>query len=917
MSITSKLFQKAVKVLRGSKKRASTAPVAAADNFSPPILLEKMEPRLLMSTVTIDNISNATEGGADGVIRITRDDTLGDLIVKFSRKGTATFGATKDYTLSDGVNNLTTSVVIPDGAAFVDILVVPNDDLAAELTETVILNLSTSSAYDLEPDFTLRTAQINLIDNEPIVSIAASDPTSAESGTPATETATFTITRAGNTTGDLLVNFKRTGNAKLNKDYVLTVDGNPLTTTSVIIPDGVASVDVVVVPIDDLKFQETRTVGLSLKSSTTYTLGAIASANATIEDNEPLIFVDPAVATPPSDSITTADGLGADTYVRDGLDSDDPHDNELLQVRNATGVPEADSRKAYVSFDLSQLAFENYSNAVLTLTLMDFSGDSNPNTNWKFNVFALVEGFTPPADSNEQGEDWNEGITYEDAPINVANGGRVDTSTDRENAYLKGPIGSFSIVGTGTVGQTVSIGGQLLADYLNTEDDGTDGNRFVTFIIVRENLGNTATEDIVHMFDSRDDGQGDVSTMPTLTVFGQAQGLIIPEGSNDQFARIFRQGNSVGDVTVNFSVSGTAKLGIDYILSVDGAPITKSFVIPTGADFIDIDILPIDDDLFEIDETIRLTLRSSDTYVLTSNNTVVDAIITDNEAVITVEATDEDAREPDFSDPNLNRGVFTLTRTGGDGGDLMVNISFSGTAGNGLDFLSIPRQVVIPAGSDTLAINIDPIADTIPEGAESVRLTILPGADYGINWEISGSRTSTGASLGPFTFAAASLKQAREVAKAQGIAGPDIDPENQSATITILNGNADIAPDLIASLFNITTKSLDTNVATTSLGTVTVRNVGGQLANTFNVRFVLSSDRTLGNGDDFELSTLVVNGLGAFKSTNVSVVIDSLAGLAAGNYFLFVEVDVDGFVLETVEDNNTNVTYVNDIVVTN
>jgi gliding motility-associated-like protein len=54
--------------------------------------------------------------------------------------------------------------------------------------------------------------------------------------------------------------------------------------------------------------------------------------------------------------------------------------------------------------------------------------------------------------------------------------------------------------------------------------------------------------------------------------------------------------------------------------------------------------------------------------------------------------------------------------------DRTVYYSVSGSATNGVDYLSIPTSVLIPAGSDSVLLNIVPIMDSITEGMEYIRI---------------------------------------------------------------------------------------------------------------------------------------------------------------------------------------------------
>lgn len=77
-------------------------------------------------------------------------------------------------------------------------------------------------------------------------------------------------------------------------------------------------------------------------------------------------------------------------------------------------------------------------------------------------------------------------------------------------------------------------------------------------------------------------------------------------------------------------------------------------------------------------------------------------------------------------------GQFTLTRSGPTVSPLTVSVALTGTATNGVDYVTIPQTVTFAPNSSTAAVNVVPLVDTIPEGAETVIMTITPSGNYQI-----------------------------------------------------------------------------------------------------------------------------------------------------------------------------------------
>jgi hypothetical protein len=97
--------------------------------------------------------------------------------------------------------------------------------------------------------------------------------------------------------------------------------------------------------------------------------------------------------------------------------------------------------------------------------------------------------------------------------------------------------------------------------------------------------------------------------------------------------------------------------------------------------------------------------------------------------IVSVEATDPDAAEPDdpAAGPDiLDSGRFTIHRTGPTDEPLTVHYRLAGSARNGVDYHALPNKAVIPAGEDSVDVDVYPLHDLIAEGTEHVELGLLP-----------------------------------------------------------------------------------------------------------------------------------------------------------------------------------------------
>ncbi|MDB6124185.1 MAG: Calx-beta domain protein [Pedosphaera sp.] len=111
------------------------------------------------------------------------------------------------------------------------------------------------------------------------VSVTATDATATEATPDTTDRGQFTITRTGDISGSLTVNYTMGGTATNGVDYV-TLPG------SVTFLPGATSTNITLVPIDDSVAELTETAILSLSAGANFSVTAPASATIQILDNE-------------------------------------------------------------------------------------------------------------------------------------------------------------------------------------------------------------------------------------------------------------------------------------------------------------------------------------------------------------------------------------------------------------------------------------------------------------------------------------------------------------------------------------------------------------------------------------------------------------------------------------------------------
>ncbi|MBE9183148.1 proprotein convertase P-domain-containing protein, partial [Microcoleus sp. LEGE 07076] len=212
----------------------------------------------------------------------------------------------------------------------------------------------------------------------------------------------------------------------------------------------------------------------------------------------------------------------------------------------------------------------------------------------------------------------------------------------------------------------------------------------------------------------------------------------VSESGNLGFVTFRRIGSLAQDLTVNYSLTGTAIEGTDYTYDPQsGSNIIVqnkygSTVIRAGQHDASLTLKAIDDTLVEEQETAILTLTPDANYKVW-NSGVLNTVISDNDdqPTVSIVATDNTASE--YGDP----GRFTITRTGSTANPLTVDYwvepVWEPRAKNGIDYNFLDDKIVIPAGASSVTIDVFPIDDSESESKELVRLLIKESSQYSIS----------------------------------------------------------------------------------------------------------------------------------------------------------------------------------------
>ncbi len=182
-------------------------------------------------------------------------------------------------------------------------------------------------------------------------------------------------------------------------------------------------------------------------------------------------------------------------------------------------------------------------------------------------------------------------------------------------------------------------------------------------------------------------------------------------------------------VTVFYTLSGSASNGVDYV-SLPG-----SVTFAANDTSTNITVTPIDDSEAELTESVILYIKPSADYVGAGSATVK---IADNETPVLSIANISSQMYERTND----YAAFRITRLGDLTPGFSVNLSYSGTAGNGTDFYPDAAATFV-GGDQSITNNIYPIADNLYEGNETATVSIASASsgEYNVGSPSSASIT--------------------------------------------------------------------------------------------------------------------------------------------------------------------------------
>ncbi|HNW06858.1 MAG TPA: Calx-beta domain-containing protein [Verrucomicrobiota bacterium] len=211
-------------------------------------------------------------------------------------------------------------------------------------------------------------------------------------------------------------------------------------------------------------------------------------------------------------------------------------------------------------------------------------------------------------------------------------------------------------------------------------------------------------------------------TRPPAQVSVTASQATVPEAGPAVNFIISRVGSVAADLTVYYTLSGTADNGVDY------TTLSGSAVIPANANSVNVALAPIDDAVAELSETVILTVMANSNYSVALPTSATISILDNETPEISFAAAPPRKLLESYAP---SRVTHQVVRKGLLTPELTVNLSYSGTATRGVDY-NAPAAVTVPAGAATANLVLTPINDQDYEGDETATANIAGGTGYTI-----------------------------------------------------------------------------------------------------------------------------------------------------------------------------------------
>ncbi len=649
-------------------------------------------------TVSAPVASVSAQGDTFGEFLLSRNGSSGNLTVYLSISGTAQSGF--DYLQIDN------PVIIPDGSSSVAVDVIPFLNSIIELTNTVILGVLTNESYNVgSPE--VATVDIVPAGSSQLPGVGFSF---ASSSYPETESP------------GIAVSLSLPASSTVSVDYMVVGGTAPASCYS--LPPGTLTIQptnqVGIIPlqiVNDNVAEPAQTIEVALYNPTNAALDGIrvhtyiiqADDGATVSVTATVPNASNVGPVPGNFRITRTGPTNASQIVTYEITSTASAPTDYQPLGTTATIP-AGAR--YI--DLPVIPSDKYSVQVgqsVVLTLISATGA------------AIV---APSAATVNISDNDSNPLPF----VTV-------TSTNQPFAVEGGVNGGFVITRTGSTSSALTIsfgvGGTAIpgTSYVALANSVTipAGQSSVTVPVVA--INNTAIESDQTVVLSLTVGQTyqvGAAASATVTVQGNKQSVWIEASDFDaakyelvagQFT-FTRIGTTNAPATINYTISGTARNGYDYVL------IPNSVVIPAGQSTATLPVQPLLTGVVEGPVTVTLTLQANPAYTLGAPTSAT-VTIDDNYPMLTITSIITNVLQGSGTN-----GIFRLSRAGDPYIPFTAYLAAGGSANYGADYPGFPTNIYFNCGVTFIDLNVTPTNNMVAGNDTSVTASIVPNPAYTI-----------------------------------------------------------------------------------------------------------------------------------------------------------------------------------------
>ncbi len=670
--------------------------------------------------VDISNVTNATESGVQqDTVTITDDDASPTVTLAIApttiaeAAGTTTITATLsaisaqnvivDLAYSGTATNVSdyvrsgTQIVILAGSTTGTATITAVQDTLAEANETVIVDIS---AVTNGTELGTQQDTVSIVDDDaagPTVTLAIAPTTIAEAAGTTTVTATLSKISAQNVIVDLAYN----GTATNVSDYVRSG-------TQIVILAGSTTGTATITAVQDARDEANETVIVDIINVTNGTELGTQQDTVTITDDDATPTVTLAIAP------TTISEAGGTTTVTATLSAISGQNVivDLAYSGTATNVSD------YVRSSTQILIPAGSTTGTATITTVQDMMDEVNET-----VVVDIVGVTNAAESGIQqdtvtivDDDSGPTVTLSIVPTTIAEAaGTTSITATLSSVSAQNVVVDLAYTGTATnVSDYVRSGMQIVI--LAGSTSGT-----ATLTAVQDTLdetNETVVVDISSVTNGTEFGtQRDTITItdddatPTVTLSIVPPSIAEAAGSATIIAKL--SAVSGQNVIVDLAYNGTATNANDYVRS------GTQIVILAGSTTGTATLTALQDTTDEPDETVIVDIINvvNGTESGTQQDTVT---ITDDDASPTVTL----SIVPTAITEAAGTATVTATLSNISNQNVIVDLAYTGTATNVVDYTRSGTQIVIPAGSLTGTATLTAVQDVVVDPNETIIVDI-------------------------------------------------------------------------------------------------------------------------------------------------------------------------------------------------